>query len=346
MTAYQGSPSARQLSFWKPLLVWQRAYVAAILAVILLVVNIELNHWTFSSIQAVGIANESLPLALAAIGETFVVLTNGIDLSTGSIVTLANVTTAVLAGHGLAPLGVLVALGLGAAAGLLNGLIVCYAQIAPLIATLATGSIYVGVALVILPYPGGATIPAWLTSWTVGTISVIPVSAIWLTLAALAGWFFLRRSKFGVDLQAIGGSEASSWSAGIRVVRVRILAYVASGVCCALAGVVLAGLTTSGDPTIGAVYLLNAVAALVVGGTSLSGGVGTLVGSLLGAIVLSLVASVLFAANFSTNLQFIVTGVIVIGALLAQSAQSKRSARTSQRRQRSSNTLGEQPASL
>jgi ribose transport system permease protein len=115
------------------------------------------------------------------------------------------------------------------------------------------------------------------------------------------------------------------------VIRVRTLAYVAAGVCSALAGIALAGLTQSGDPTIGAVYLLNAVAAVIVGGTSLSGGVGTIVGSIYGAIVLSLVASVLFVAGLSTNLQFIVTGVIVIGALLVHSLQSKRGARVVRR---------------
>jgi len=334
-------PSGVDVSFQRPKFIWQRSYTAAVLAVLLLVLDVNQSNGHFSTIQALGISNEALPLALVAVGETFVILTNGIDLSVGSIVTLANVTVAVLAGHGLAGFGIVLAIAMGAAAGLVNGLIVCYARIAPLIATLATSSIIVGIALYILPYPGGSTIPGWLSSWTAGTIGSIPVSTIWLALAVVAGWIVLRRTKFGVNLQALGGNEASSWSAGIRVMRVRTLAYVAAGVCSALAGIALAGLTQSGDPTIGAVYLLNAVAAVIVGGTSLSGGVGTIVGSIYGAIVLSLVASVLFVAGLSTNLQFIVTGVIVIGALLVHSLQSKRGARIVRRARPTSEPRGD-----
>jgi ribose transport system permease protein len=219
---------------------------------------------------------------------------------------------------------------MGAAAGLVNGLIVCHARIAPLIATLATSSIFLGLALLILPNPGG-TIPAWLSNWTAGSIGNVPVAALWLVAAIAVGWLILRRTTFGISLQALGGSESSSWSAGIRVTRVRTLAYVSSGVCAALGGVVLGGLTQSGDATIGAVYLLNAIAAMVVGGTSLAGGVGTFAGSVLGAVVLSLVSAVLLVSGISTNYQYVVTGVIVIGALLAHSLQAKLSLRAAKR---------------
>ena len=147
----------------------------------------------------------------------------------------------------------------------------------------------------------------------------------------VVGWIILRRTAFGINLQALGGSESASRSAGIHVTRVRILAYVAAGVCSALAGIVLAGLTQSGDPTIGAVYLLDAIAAVVIGGTSLSGGVGTIPGTVLGAIALSLLSAVLLVSGISTNYQYIVTGVIVIGALLAHSMQSKVVARAAKR---------------
>ena len=321
---------------------WQRSYTSGVLAALLFLFYLTRTGWTFGGIEALGITNDALPLALAAVGETFVILTNGIDLSIGSMITISNVTLAVLCSHGFGIFAVVIVVAIGAVAGLINGLIVCYMRIAPLIATLATGSIYLGISLMILPNPGG-TVPQWLTNWTTGDISTsnFPIAGLWLILSIAGGWVLLRRTNFGIRLQALGGSETSSWSAGINVVRVRIGAYVAAGVCSALAGVVLGGLTQSGDPTIGAVYLLGAVAAVVVGGTSLAGGIGTIAGSVLGAVVLSLVSAVLLVSGISANYQYIVTGLIVIGALLAHSLQSKLDLLATRRSQRFVRAPGE-----
>lgn len=327
MATYRAIPSPGGLRIGRMHVPWQRSYTAAVLAVVLFVMDILLSKGTFSSIEGLGITNNALPLALAALGETFVMLTNGIDLSIGSVITLANVTVAVLSEHGFGGESVVAAVAIGAVAGLVNGLIVNYTRIAPLVATLATSSIFLGIALVVLPTPGG-TVPIWLSSWTVGTIGVVPVSAIWLAVLMVGGWVLLRRTKVGINIQALGESESSSWSAGIRVVRVRTFAYVAAGVCAAIAGIVLSGLTKSGDATIGAFYLLDAIAAVIIGGTSLVGGVGTLVGSVLGAVVLSLVSAVLLVAGLSTYIQYMVSGGIIIGALFVQTNMSKRRARS------------------
>lgn len=298
-----------------------RAFIAAFLVVALFLIYLVQNG-SFGAIEALGITNAALPLALVAAGETFVILTNGIDLSIGAVVTMTNVTCALVSGKGHGFLAVALALAVGMGAGLLNGLVVSYSGIAPLIATLATSSIYAGIALIVLPTPGG-TVPAWLSNATAGSVHSIPVAAFWLAGGIATGWAILHRLPFGIYLQALGGSEAASWSAGVSVVRIRILAYGASGFYSGLAGIILAGLTQSGDPTIGAVYLLNGIAAVVVGGTSLVGGVGTIAGSILGALALALVSAVLLVSGLSTNYQYIVTGLIVIGALLAHSLQSK-----------------------
>lgn len=329
MSAHRDSWQKRRLPRWAVPFAWQRAYTAAALVVALFMVYL-IKNGSFGTIEALGITNAALPLALAAAGETFVILTNGIDLSIGSVITLSNVSCAVMAAHGHGSLAVVAALAIGAGAGLANGLIVSYLRIAPLIATLATSSIYVGIALIVLPTPGGS-VPVWLSSWTSSEIGAFPVAAIWLAVALVVGWLLLRRTPFGVNLQALGGSESAAWSAGINVTRTRIGVYVASGLCSGLAGVVLAGLTQSGDPTIGAVYLLDGIAAVVVGGTSLAGGVGTIAGSILGAIALSLVSSVLLVSGLSTNYQYIVTGLIVIGALLVHSLQGKLGLRSARR---------------
>ena len=299
-----------------------RAFIPAVLVVVLFLFYLVQNNGSFGAIEALGISNAALPLALVAAGETFVILTNGIDLSVGSIVTLSNVTCAVVAGKGHGVLAVLLALGVGLGAGLFNGIVVSFSGIAPLIATLATSSIYAGIALIVLPTPGGS-VPAWLSNVTAGSVHGIPVAVFWLAIGIATGWAILHRLPFGIYLRALGGSEAASWSAGVNVVGIRILAYVASGFYAGLAGIVLAGLTQSGDPTIGAVYVLNGIAAVVVGGTSLVGGVGTISGSILGAIAIALVSAVLLVSGLSTNYQYIVTGLIVIGALLAHALQAK-----------------------
>jgi ribose transport system permease protein len=327
MTAAPTTPSGVSRLRRRPRLAWERSYTAAILVIVLVVVYVIQSNG-LSSIAALGIANVALPLALVAVAETFVILTNGLDLSVGSMLTLGNVTLAWFVGHGHPTSGVLLGLAIGAGAGLINGLIVNYMRIAPLIATLATMSIYLGIALIIMPIPLGqvgdsAPFPSWLSSSTAGQIGPLPVAVIWLAVAIVVGWLLLRRTAFGINLQALGGSEAASWEAGINVGRTRILAYVASGIRSALGGIVLGGLTETGDATVGSVYLLEAIAAMVVGGTALSGGIGTLAGSVLGAIVLSLVFSVLLASGLDANYQYIVSGAIVIGMLFAHSLQSR-----------------------
>jgi ribose transport system permease protein len=327
LTAAPETPPAPDRTPRRSRLAWQRSYTAFVLVVTLLVIYIIQSHG-LSSIAALGFANVALPLALVAVAETFVILTNGLDLSVGSVLTLGNVTLAWFAGNGHATTGIVLALAIGAGAGLTNGLIVNYMRIAPLIATLATMSIFLGIALVIMPIPLGQVgdthpFPGWLSSWTAGSIGSVPVAIVWLVVMIVAGWLVLRRTAFGIHLQALGGSESASWEAGIRVDSIRILAYVASGICAATGGIVLGGLTESGDAPVGSVNLLEAVAAMVIGGTSLVGGVGTLSGSVLGAVALSLVFSVLLASGLDANYQYIVSGSIVIGVLLAHSLQSR-----------------------
>ena len=184
------------------------------LVVVLFLVYLVQDNGSFGAIEALGITNAALPLALVAAGETFVILTNGIDLSIGSIVTLSNVTCAVVAGNGHGVLAVLLALGVGLGAGLFNGIIVSFSGIAPLIATLATGSIYAGIALIILPTPGGS-VPMWLVErHRRDSVHGIPVAVFWLAVGIATGWAILHRLPFGIYLRALGGSEAATWSAG------------------------------------------------------------------------------------------------------------------------------------
>lgn len=311
---------------------WSRAYLPLLLALILLGIVLIQKEGTISAFQFKGIANHALPLALVAIGETIVILVKGIDLSIAGVISLASAVTVVV-GETNGVLGVFAALAVGTAAGLINGLVVSYGKITPLIVTLATGSIFGGLALFVLPIPGGSA-PAWLRQATVGTIGDFPVAAIWLVVLTIGGWFVLNRTSFGVAIRCLGMSEESSWSNGLPTRRVLLQSYSAGGFFAALAGVSLVGLTSSGDPNIGTPYLLTGIAAVVVGGTELFNGVGTLAGTVFGAVVLSLVSTVLFSSGLPTDLQFVVNGLIVIGALAGHSVRRVRGRVRANRRDR------------
>ena len=207
-------------------------FIPAVLVVVLFLVYLVQNNGSFGAIEALGITNAALPLALVAAGETFVILTNGIDLSIG--VDRHAVERHVRGRRRQGPRGPRRRprpRAWGSAPGCSTASIVSFSGIAPLIATLATSSIYAGLALIVLPTPGGS-VPAWLSNVTAGSVHGIPVAVFWLALGIATGWAILHRLPFGIYLRALGGSESASWSAGINVVGIRILAYVASGFYC------------------------------------------------------------------------------------------------------------------
>lgn len=243
---------------------WSRAYIPFALAAVLVLVDIGQRGGNLSHFQILGIANSALPLALVGMGEAIVILTNGIDLSVGAIVGLATGIVAVV-DQAAGILGIVAALAAGCVAGLINGLLVSFGRMASLIVTLATGSIFGGFALLVLPSPGGVA-PSWLYHATVGSLGAVPVATLWLVALVILGWLILRRTSFGIFLQCLGSSETASWAAGVPTRRTTLLAYMSSGLFAALAGVTLAGLTGSGDPNIGNIYILNAIAVVVVGG--------------------------------------------------------------------------------
>jgi ribose transport system permease protein len=260
------------------------------------------------------ILNTTLPLVFVAIGQSLVVLTGGIDLSVGGIVSLCVAVTATrVTGAGAGPfLWILVVLALGAACGAVNGLIVAKGRIAPILTTLATLSIFTGLALRVLPVPGGS-IPPGVRQ--VLSNPNVPTGLIWLGLA-VAGWLVLRRTRFGMRIYAVGSDETSARAVGVPTAAVKLGVYALSGLCSALAAVFYVSTTTAGDANAGTPFILTSIASVVVGGVAFTGGRGSALGAVAGAVALTLVIDVLFFAGIDPLYQALFQGLFLMVAVL------------------------------
>jgi ribose transport system permease protein len=258
--------------------------------------------------------NSTMPLAFAAIAQTLVVLTRGIDLSVGGVVDIANALAAITLGKSIASqIGwSIVILAIGALCGLVNGLLVTLGRLQPILVTLATLSIYQGVAIRILPQPGGQ-IPDDYTTILANTDA--PTSLLFLVLIGLFWWAF-RRTRLGVGLYAIGNDPAASQAHGVPVARTRIIAYVLGGVFSAAAGLFLAASATAGDATTGNTYTLTSIVAAVLGGVSLFGGRGSGIGAIVGAFISTMIVDILFFAHIDPLYQSFYEGVFLVIAVV------------------------------
>lgn len=276
----------------------------------------------FSSSTFTTILDESMVVALAAVGETIVVMAGGFDLSVGAALSVVNV---VLATHpwgstigqiGMIPVGV----GVGAGIGLVNGFLVAVLRIPSIAATLATSFFWGGVALLILKQPGGA-IPFDFVNWFTGDWGSIPSASAVLVFTA-AAWLLFKRTRLGRAVYSVGGNPTAAAINGIRVRETKIAAYAIAGLFYGLAGVFLSAESASGDPNIGAPVLLTVFAAVVVGGTPFGGGRGDALGSIAGAFILTMIANVLFALGVSSFYTNIFNGAVLVLAVLASSVTS------------------------
>jgi ribose transport system permease protein len=263
-------------------------------------------------------ANKGALLALVAMAQTLPVLTGGLDLSVGMIFMLANclastIVTGDAATTALGIVGVLVA---GLACGWLNGLIVVYGRLQPLIATLATSAIYFGVALALRPQPGGDINGDFADLMTRSTYG-IPSSALLILAALVFVWMPYRNCTLGRAAYAVGSSEQAAYMSGVPIARAKLCAYTLAGLFAALGGLLLTCITYSGEAraALGGDYTLNSIAALVIGGTSLFGGSGGVVGSVFGAFVMRTVGDLLIVFNINPVLQPLFVGVVLLLAV-------------------------------
>jgi ribose transport system permease protein len=260
------------------------------------------------------VTNSALPLAFAAVGQTIVVLTRGLDLSVGGMMDLTN---AMVASHMHAGAGSMVAwtlliLLIGAGGGFLNGVLVSYGRLQPILVTLATLSVFQGLAIKVLPEPGGQ-IPVTFTK--VLTNPNQPDGLVWVAFV-FALWFLFRRTRLGVNIYAIGNDAEAARARGISLVWTRVGAYVLSGMFAAAGGLFLAATTTAGDATSADPFVLRSIAAVVLGGISFFGGRGSAVGCVAGAFTLTLLVNVLFQAGINPLYQEFYEGIFLIVAVV------------------------------
>jgi ribose/xylose/arabinose/galactoside ABC-type transport system permease subunit len=255
-------------------------------------------------------------LGTVAIGETLVIMSGGIDLSVGSVIKLAVLMSAILMDGKPENIAVAVAatLAVGAAVGLVNGLLITKARIAPFIVTLGAYSILRGVGYTVATKPVGRAAPSFLRLYDL-KFGPVPLLVIFLALLIVAGIFVLRRTAFGRYIYAIGGNEQVARLSGVRVDRVKIGVYMLCGTLAALTGLLYLARSGVGDPVTGEGAELQAITAVILGGTSLFGGQGRLIGTLGGVLLLGLTNNVLVLLNVSSWYQELIQGLVIVGAV-------------------------------
>ena len=263
--------------------------------------------------------------ALISFGMTFVILTGGIDLSVGSILALSSVLMGSFIKSGNNPIvGIVLACVMGAVLGAVNGLVITKGKVAPFIATLATMTIFRGLTLV---YTNGNPISSLTESeafhsFGQGFFMGLPVPAIMMLLMFAVSYFILHKTTLGRKTYAVGGNEKVSFIAGIKIDRIKIFAYTITGYLCGMAGAILTSRLNSAQPTAGTGYELDAIAAVVLGGTSLSGGKGRIVGTIIGALIIGTLNNGLNILNVSSFYQQVVKGIVILLAVLMDRKKS------------------------
>jgi len=303
---------------WRRLANQNRIPFALVLLAIVVLINIVLQPNLLEPATLNGSMRVMLPLILVAVGQTIVILAGGIDISVGAIVSITNAILATQIGlrgdPGTATMIMLLVLLVGMAAGAVNGFFVAILRLQPIITTYATSFLFGGLALLILPSPGGG-MPSMFTSFYRETRPLgLPLAFFAIALIMLA-WYAIRQTRYGRYLFAVGGNADAAYQTGVPVNLVQFSTYVISGLMAALGGIAITLLTGSGNAQIGDALTLTAITAVVIGGTALSGGVGTIGGAIIGAIILGLLPNLISFANIETWWQTFLNAAIIVIAL-------------------------------
>jgi ribose transport system permease protein len=256
----------------------------------------------------------ALTLIFVATGQTIVILRGGIDLSVGGILSLASAICATRAPVDASFVGLLpwlaLVLVIGTVLGMVNGAIISVLRLQPFLVTLATWSIVEGVALIVQPSEGGTVPAAWFAAGY-STVAGLPISAF-LLFVLMAWWAWFRRTRLAARIRAAGSNERSAYLNRVSLTSTNIAAYGLSGLFAALAGWFYATQTGAGSPTVGTQYVLPAIAAVVIGGTSLMGGRGGLLGTIIGAFILNLIGDIVFLFKLQSYWQPVASGLILV----------------------------------
>jgi ribose transport system permease protein len=312
----------RNRRLWQSVTYFVTAQRGILLAIAIFAVMFGVYGWK----QEVGLtaniintaANKGALLALVAMAQTLPVLTGGLDLSVGMVFLLTNCLASVIVNGDpvMTGIGIIGVLLVGLLCGTLNGVIIVYGRLQPIIVTLAMSAVYFGVAVVLRPQPGGS-VNFELADFMTSSFFGVPVSVVVLVAVVVFIWIPYKRSTLGRGAFAIGSSEQAAYMSGVPIARAKILAYSLSGLLSSIGGLMLTFLTYSGAAKvqIGNDYTLNSIAAVVIGGTSLFGGVGSMIGSIFGAFVMRTVGDLLIVFDINPVLQPLFVGVVLLLAV-------------------------------
>jgi ribose transport system permease protein len=289
-----------------------------------LVASVMTEHF-LSADNLLNIARQVSINAIIAVGMTCVILSGGIDLSVGSVMALTGTLMAGMMASGVPPsLAILLGLAAGIAFGTANGFFVAYARMPPIIVTLATMGIARGLALI---YTGGypiSDLPGWFEFFGRGNVLGLQTPVLIMLLVFAVAYVVLEHTPVGRYIYAIGGNEEATRLTGVRVPRYKLLVYGISGLTAAIAGLVLTSRLMSGQPNAGVSFELDAIAAVVMGGTAINGGRGAIAGTLIGAVMLGVLNNGLNMMGVSPYLQNIIKGVIILLAIYISRNSGKR----------------------
>jgi ribose transport system permease protein len=289
--------------------------------VVLCLVLWALTPHFFTVANVLNVAQQTSINAIVAVGMTYVILSGGIDLSVGSIVALAGVALGALLQDGQPlPVALLLALGVGTACGLVNGVLVSWGGLPPFIVTLGMMSVARGAALLFTEGRPVSGFDAPFRSLATGHVGFVPAPVVATVVVYALAHVVLTRTTFGRYVYAIGGNEEATRLSGVAVKRHKTAIYAVSGLMSAVAAVILTARLNSAQPIAGMMYELDAIAATVIGGTSLMGGEGSLAGTLVGALIMGVLRNGLNLLGVSSFLQQIVIGAVIVGAVLIDTA--------------------------
>jgi ribose transport system permease protein len=314
------------MSEWRYLLAQNRGTLLAIVFFVVMFAIYTSNHpagFTANVVQTA--ANKGVLLALVAMAQTFVVITAGIDLSVGAVMVLTNCLASwiVVGTATSATLGILGVLLTGLVCGAINGLIVIYGRLQPIVATIATGAAFFGLALLLRPVPGGDVYSPVADALTGKIFDVAPASLVALAVVVLVLWVPYSRSTIGRAAYAVGSSESAAYMSGVPVDAAKFFAYVLSGLTASLGGLFLTFVTYSGEASAANAntYTLFSIAAVVLGGVSLFGGSGSAIGAIFGALMFRTIGDLLFVFNLDPLWQPLFQGLVLLAAVCVGSAR-------------------------
>ena len=307
-------------SRWEASAARQPALFALVLLVLAVVVNLIVQPNMFARETLNSNMRVFLPLILLAVGQAIVILGGGIDISVGGIASIVNTILATRVGlQGSAEamwMYVFLSLLIGLLAGAINGFFIAYLRLQPIITTYATSFLYAGLALFILPNPGGG-IPGDIAAFYRSSTPLNLPLAFYVIGVVLLIWSYASATRYGRFLYAVGGKAEAAYETAVPVTRVQFGTYVISGLMAALAGIAITMLSGSGNADIGGPMTLNSITAVVIGGNALSGGVGGVAGPLMGAITLGIIQNIISFASIDTWWETLVKATIIVLALAA-----------------------------